>query len=94
MASNRLNERLAQPDVATSPRFSSKHEHAAYLNANLKRPDIEWIVDGTTGGLRLVDREEWSRRRTEQMAKERERERQRYNWRMLHPIGETREASE
>jgi len=93
MTRNRLIEARAQTAGDFAPRFRSRAEHAEHLNANLKRKDIEWIVDGN-GNLRLVDREDWSARRTKEIAEEREAERQRYNWRLLHPITEEREAAE
>jgi len=70
-------------------------EGIAQMNRELamKRDDVEWIRDAT-GSLRIVDRQDWSDRRTRQMAEERERERQRYNWRQQHPITEEREAAE
>jgi hypothetical protein len=91
MTSNRLLERTAQPDVSAAPRFGSKFEHAAHLNGTLKRDDVEWIVD-QSGSLRLVDRVDWSSRRTQEIADERERERQRYNWRLQHPIADNLRA--
>lgn len=88
-SSNRLIERTSQAEVV-SPRFSNPYDHAAFLNANIKRDDVEWIVDANSD-LKLVDRADWTERRTKQLAASREDDRQRYNWRQRHPITEDRE---
>jgi len=94
MTSNRLIDRAAQHDQPVGPRFANKSEEAAHHNQRLAergRDDVEWIV--ADGSLRLVDREDWSRRRRKQIEEKREEERRRFNWRLLHPITDGEEAA-
>ena len=84
---------LHRRQLQDRPMSTSQRQRLDEMNAGLQRDDIEWIRDGQ-GNLRLVDRQDWSERRTKEIAEERERERQRYNWRQQHPITEEREAAE
>lgn len=60
-------------------------EYCDYLNATCRRDDIKWIV-GPHGNPMLIDDEEWSRKRSEQIKEEQETERQRHNHRIMNPI--------
>lgn len=65
----------------------------ADLNRSLaeRRTDVEWII-GPNGAPTLVDREDWSRAHHRAEKDRLESERQCFNWRLQHPINETREG--
>lgn len=65
------------------------HRHAAHLNANLQRDDIEWVVAG--GSLKLQDKPSWSQRRTRELEIAAERSRQQFNHRQRYPIQDAAE---
>lgn len=67
--------------------FPSKQAWMASRNAELAEKGLMWII-GEAGDLQVVEDESVARARRKKEKEAKEAERQKFNWRLLHPIGE------
>lgn len=67
--------------------YASPHAWCAWRNREMERDDVLWIV-GPAGTPILVDDESVCARRAKDSNAQIETERQRFNWRLQHPVTE------
>ncbi len=78
---------LSRGAEKVTPRFNTMQERVDWMNETCRKKDVIWIIGQNNAPL-LVDNEPVLAIRSAETKQRMEIERQRFNWRRLHPMSE------